>query len=310
MADKICYIGIDISKDSLEVSPFDKGLRSVVNKSKNIKSLIARLKKIDNAIICCEATGGYEKILVAECLAEEQPVALVNPRQVRDFAKSKGILAKTDKIDASVLQEYGVQNTPKPLTAKPIWLNRLNGFLKRRDDLVEMNKQEKCRLKPAPSKEIESMINKHIESLEKMINKIEKEIDKIMAAENAFNDTFKDLVKVNGIGRQTAVYLIGFVPELGKVTGNQAAALVGLAPYCNDSGKFNGKRCIRGGRSEVRRVLYMAAICAKTHNPTLKKFYDRLIAAGKPTKVALVAVMRKLVVLANKICANPDFKPI
>jgi len=310
MADKICYIRIDISKDSLEVSPFDKGLRSVVNKSKSIKSLIARLKKIDNSVVCCEATGGYEKMLVMECLSEGQPIALVNPRQVRDFAKSKGILAKTDKIDAAVLQEYGVQNTPKPLTAKPLWLTRLNSFLKRRDDLVEMTQQEKCRLKPAPSKEIASMINKHIQSMENMIKKIENEIDKIMEAENAFKNTFQDLVKVNGIGRQTAVYLIGFVPELGKVTDNQAAALVGLAPYCNDSGKFNGKRCIRGGRSEVRRVLYMAAICAKRYNPTLRKFYERLIAAGKPTKVALVAVMRKLVVLANHICANPDFELI
>lgn len=310
MSDTKRYIGIDISKDTLEISPFDKGAQLVLNQSKNIKSLIARLKKIDNAVVCCEATGGYEKLLIAECLSQGQPVALVNARQVRDFAKSKGILAKTDKIDAAVLSDYGTQNMPEPMEPKPIWLNRLNGFLKRRDDLIDMVKQEKCRLHPTPSKEIESMIKTHIKGLEKMINEIEAEVDKIMETEDAFKETFKKLIDVKSIGRQTAVYLIGFVPELGHVTGNEAAALVGLAPYCNDSGKFKGKRSIRGGRSEVRRVLYMAAVSAKTHNPILRKFYNRLIAAGKPTKVALTAVMRKLVVLANKICANPEFKPV
>lgn len=308
MADIKRYIGIDISKDSLEISPFDKGAPSVLNQSKDIKRLIARLQKIDNAIICCEATGGYEKLLVTECLAKEQPIALVNARQVRDFAKSKGILAKTDKIDAAVLGDYGTQNTPEPMKRKPLWLNRLNDLLRRRDDLVKMSKQEKCRLQPTQSKEIGKMIVKHIKILEKMIVEIEKEVDKIMEAENVFKEKFDDFTEVKGIGRQTAVYLVGFVPELGHVTGNQAAALVGLAPFCNDSGKFKGQRSIRGGRSEVRRVLYMSALSAKTHNPILREFYNRLIAAGKPPKLALTAVMRKIVVLANKICADPEFK--
>ena len=308
MADKKCYIGIDISKDTLEVSPFDKGTQSVPNQSKNIKSLIARLQKIGNAVVCCEATGGYEKLLVAQCLSEEQPVALVNARQVRDFAKSKGILAKTDKIDAEVLRDFGTQNEPRLLEPKPLWLNRLHDLLKRRETLVDMRKQEKCRLKPTPSTEIEKMIVKHIKILDQMLDQIETLIESIMVEEKVFKETYKSLVEVKSIGRQTAVYLIGFVPELGRITGNQAAALVGLAPYCNDSGAFSGKRSIRGGRSELRRVLYMAAITAKNHNPILREFYNRLIAAGKPKKVALTAIMRKLIVLANKICANPDFK--
>jgi len=306
----LTYIGIDIAKKDLEVSPFDKKAKSVPNTVKGVQSLITRLQKKGNTIICCEATGGYEQLLIAECLAAEQPIALVNARQVRDFAKSKGILVKTDKIDAAVLSAFGEQNKPASLTPKPLWLKRLASLLNRRDDLVNMVKQEKCRLDPLPPKEIESMINRHIKSLNKMMEQIEKAIDELMQSEELFKYKFERLNVVKSIGRQSALYLIGFMPELGHITDNQAAALAGLAPFCNDSGKMRGRRSVRGGRSQLRRVLYMAAVNAKTYNPILREFYNRLISKGKPAKVALTAVMRKLVILANKIFTNPEFKPI
>ncbi len=307
MKSQTVYIGIDVSKASLQIDPFDHKTLEVPNIKSSILRLIERLKAHGDCTVCCEASGGYEKTLVVELMAAQVPVCLLNPKRVRDFAKSKGILAKTDKIDAAVLTAFGNQNQPSPKQPNPEWIERLQSLLIRRGNLNEMIKAENSRLDPEPPRHICKQIRSHLRFLDKQKAAVEAELKDLVKDIDELRSLYARLSEVKALGPITVLHLIGFIPELGQITDKQAAAIVGLAPFNKDSGTMRGRRFIQGGRPRIRKPLYMAAIVAKKHNPILKTFYDRLINQGKPPKVALIAVMRKLVVLSNRIAANPDF---
>jgi len=303
------YLGVDVAKELLQIDEFDGKETTISNNPASIKSLIKRINAHADMVICCEATGGYEKMLVAEMVASAMPIAVVMPKRVRDFARSKGISAKTDKIDARVLTLFGNQNQPNPLVKPEEEMVVLRELLIRRDELVGMRKQESNRQEPIRSSAMNRSIQSHIRFIDKQIKKLESDMAKLVKEKKSLGAKVQLLTQIKSIGMQSALNLIAFVPELGRVTDNEAAALVGVAPYNVDSGFMKGRRVISGGRSRVRKVLYMAAITASRSNPILKAVYDRLIKKGKPAKVALVAIMRKLVELANRIFADPDFKP-
>lgn len=303
------YIGVDVAKDGLELSSFDGKTKSLANSLVGVRRFALRCHALKQSVlVCCEATGGYEKLLVKQCHAEQIPVAVLNARQVRDFAKSKGILAKTDPIDAQVIADFALANQPKATEPLPDWKEELKALLIRRDELLGMITQDENRLDPAPPKSIIKMIRQHVKQMKHQVKNIEEQIEMLKKNTPALKEDFDRLTQVKGLGSLTALTLTAFVPELGRINAKEASALVGLAPYNQDSGTYRGKRRIAGGRSRVRKVLYMAALSASRHNPTLKAFYQRLIANGKPHKVALTAVMRKLIVLANRLLEEPEFQ--
>jgi len=309
MYDYGVYIGVDVSKGTLAVSPFDSKTFEVANTANGISSLIKRIKKLkQSAMVCCEATGGYESPLVTACLAADIPVAVANPKRVRDYAKGQGVLAKTDAIDAAIIAGYAQDNKPR-LSDKPeAWREAAIALLSRREDLMQMLSQEKNRLSNPSTANVSKLISQHIAWIEKNIKKIEAQMDKIAKENETFAASVARIDQIKGCGKQTAMAMLVFVPEIGKISDNEATALVGVAPYCDDSGTKKGKRRVACGRKKVRRALYMAAVCASNHNPILKAVYDRLVAKGKLKKVAIVTVMRRLVILINRLMANPDFK--
>lgn len=304
------YIGVDVSKESLEVSSFDQGRSTLPNTPRGIRSLLSRVQKLELVpLICCEATGGYEKRLVSLCHELNVPVAVVNARQVRDYAKSKGILAKTDAIDAAVLAGYAQQNHPR-LTQKPEpWRLRLKALHQRRESLKEMILQEGNRLEHPEDAFTVAQTRKHIRFLKRQITDVDAEILKLVQEEEEATSFCERFMSVNGVGIIVASSFVAFLPEMGRVTDNELVALVGLAPHCQESGNWKGQRHISGGRSPIRKILYMPALNATSTNPILKDFYDRLVTKGKPKKVAITAVMRKMVCLANRIASDPEFMP-
>jgi transposase len=303
-------IGIDVAKQSLTAAFPNAKTQDVQNTKAGIAALIKKAKALGpDARLCCEATGGYEQSLVEACHAAGLPVAIANARHVRDFAKGKGLLAKTDAIDARIIARFADENNPRIHTPPPEWVTRLRALTDRRANLTADLTREQNRLGTERDAWVAGDIRLHIRQLKKHIQNLEKEIASLRAANPEFDAKASRLEQVKGIGETTACALLGCVPELGAVNGNEASALVGVAPYNNDSGAFRGQRHIRGGRAQVRRVLWMAAMVAIRFNPILKAFYARLTGRGKPHKVALIAVLRKLVRLANKIIANPAFVP-
>jgi transposase len=303
------HVGIDVSKEHLDITSFDTQLRRIKNTSSAISGLIRRIKaQPGDVFVCCEATGGYERLLCSMLLHADIKVACVNPSRVRDFAKSRGILAKTDKIDARVLSAFAESNPPRLLTAAPSWQPKAKALLIRREELMDMRKQEKSRLDPAPLPESATFIKRHIKILDRHIKAVEDRLAQLLKEHSDFHDRFRRLVAVKAIGTISAMSLLAYLPELGSVTDNQAAALAGLAPYNKDSGNQKGHRMVQGGRPRIRRALYMSAITGSFHNPVFMELYQRLTNRGKPAKVALTAVMRKMVVLANRLMAEPDFQ--
>lgn len=311
MSEPVVHVGIDVSKHTLVIDPFDGKKSTLPNTSRAIQELIERIENHPQPItICCEATGGYERLLVAALIAARIAVAVINPKRVRDFARSQGILAKTDGIDAAVISAFGRQNQPRTHGPVKAAVAQLQPLLVRRDELLEMIQQEQSRLDPPPPKPVATMIRSHLRSLQLQLKRVEKTLQEIAGSDPELRLALARLCRVKSIGTISALYLLGLVPELGSISDNQAAALTGLAPFNNDSGMMRGKRSTWGGRARVRRVLYMCAVCASHANPVLRDFYQRLLARGKPPKVALTAVMRKLVVLANRIMADPSFQPV
>jgi transposase len=301
-------VGIDVSKATLEISPFDKGKTSVPNTSAGIKNLISRLQKLPKSfMLCCEATGGYEGLLVQCCHAQDIPVAVVNARQVRDFAKSKGILAKTDAIDAQVIAAFALQNQPRLTIKTEPWRKTLKALHVRRDEVKKMMGQERTRLDTLADPFIAKCIKQHLCGLEQQLKALDAQIKNIAKSEPECKAVCEKLMKVKGFGLIVATGFLAFLPEIGHVTDKQLVALAGLAPFCQDSGKWKGQRHVSGGREQIRTTLYMPAITASRFNPTLKEFYQRLVQRGKPSKVALTAVMRKMVCLANRIVSDPTF---
>jgi transposase len=289
-------IGCDIGKRNFDVFLGGKHHR-FENKKKGIERFIKECRKHEVSRIVLEPTGGYERNLLKELSFCKIPVSVVNPIYVRNFAKSKRDLAKTDKIDAKMLSEYGEKMDSKLYESKEAYRFDLGELTSRRDNLVCIQKEEKQRLEKEPSKIIAKSIEQHLKYLEKSIENIESEIKK-MVEKNA-KDIDEVLQSEKGIGVQTSSILIGSLPELGHLDNRQIAKLAGLAPMAHDSGSKSGKRSIRGGRERVRMALYMASISALRSNPKVKDFYKRLRAHGKLPKVAIVAVMRKLLVILN-----------
>ncbi len=234
--------------------------------------------------------------------------SIVNARRMRSFAKGCGLYAKTDKIDAKVITRFGEVMSPEPIRLPPKNIQLLNDLTIRRQQLVEMRTQEKNKLDTIISTLVKSNIEKMIKVLNKNIENFEKQIASTIENDPEIKDRAERLQQIVGIGKVTSHTLLALVPELGSVNRKEIAALIGVAPYNHDSGKHTGKRFIQGGRKKVRACLYMAAITASRCNPILSSFYQELRLKGKTHKVATVAVMRKLAVLANAVMKNPDFQ--
>jgi transposase len=304
------YVGVDVSKAVLDLSPFDEQSCKVPNTPTGIESLLGRLKRLGRAVmLCCEATGGYEKLLVAMSLKAGIAVAVVNAKRVRDFAKSKGLLAKTDAIDARILAEYGACHHPRAAVAAPDWQPKAHALLVRRSDLLAMIHQERCRLDPEPEKCVRAGIKAHIRHLQALVDRLERDLWDLCKTDSDLAKQVQRICQIQGVGRLSALAVLAFVPELPSLTDKEAAALVGVAPFNDDSGKSKGRRRTAGGRKRVRRFLFMAALAASRCNPVLKEFYARLRAKGKPFKVALIAVMRKLIETIHRVLTNPSFQP-
>lgn len=291
-------IGIDVSKARLDTS-LPGAESSFVNDAEGVEALAQSLATHAPKLVVLEATGGLERALVAALLARGLPVAVVNPRQVRDFAKASGRLAKTDRIDAQMLARFGQAIEP---SQRPLPDEAAQAFadqLTRRRQLVEMLAMEKTRLKQTPDKEVRRDLKEHIEWLENRLRASEDGLRRTVEASPAWQAKRDLLAEVKGVGEITVLTLIALLPELGRIDRKQIASLVGLAPFNRDSGTLRGRRTVWGGRAAVRQTLYMATLTAVRWNPPLKAFYERLVGKGKASKVALVACMRKLLTMLN-----------
>ena len=300
MTQQLLYFGIDVSKNSLDIADsMDAKHQQFENSCKGRKQLLKKLPEPGSCFITLEATGALERIIVAVLIEAGHAVAVVNPRQVRDFAKALGILAKTDRIDASVIARFGqiVQPRLSPkVTEKQQELQQLSA---RRRQLIDARTSEKNRLQQAFSPGVLKNIKLSIQQLKRSIASIEEQILTLVDESDEWKAKADLLNSAPGIGQVSVMTLIADVPELGQLNRGQIAALIGLAPFNNDSGNHNGNRSIRGGRRDVRSVLYMAALTARRFNPFIKAFADRLTRAGKAKKVIITACMRKLLTILN-----------
>jgi transposase len=295
------FIGIDVSKKQLDVALRPDGKSwSTGYGEEEVNSLVKQLLDLAPTLIVLEATGGLETKLVSALAAIGLPVVVVNPRQIRDFAKATGKLAKTDAIDADVIAHFGEAIRPKVRPLKDEQTQLLTDLLARRRQLVEMLAAEKKRLQQS-TKNVQKSIQQHIQWLEKRIKDIDGDLQKLIKETPIWAKRDKILQSTPGVGPVLSIALLGLVPELGLLNREKIAALVGVAPFNCDSGEHKGKRRIWGGRASVRSVLYMAALSSVRHNPVIKHYYNRLIAAGKPFKVAITACMRKLLVILNSM---------
>lgn len=310
MTSPITYIGLDISKRFLDLD-LPNSSASIAYDPKGCKTLIARLCALKASLqVICEATGGWEHQIVAALHEANIPVSVVNPRQVRDYARSMGKLAKTDKIDKGVLTAFGKVVQPR-LTPRPSALQaEMSAWVTRRQQLQAMLAAEECRVMPGLPKAVAKSIAASIAHMSKELESITAQLAKLIKEDARMNAAKERLCAFQGVGFVTAAVILGHLPELGKVDNTQIAALAGLAPFNNDSGPRRGLRHIAGGRHSVRSALYMAAFNACRCNPILKPFYDRLRANGKSFKVAIIAVARKLLTALNTAFKNPAFTPI
>ena len=295
------HVGIDVSKDWLDIVALPSGETwRTENTDSTMGVLIEQLEKLKPERIVLEATGGYEQLVTTQLYLAKLPVCRVNPKRVRYFARSIGQLAKTDKLDATLLARFG--ETVKPtLTQLPSEKEQvLSALLTRREQLSAMSVSERNRLDTAPAK-VRPSLNEHIVWLKKQLKQLNREIDAFIDETPEFKEKDEFLQEVEGVGKKTSAKLIADVPELGHCDRKQIAALIGTAPYNHDSGYKKGQRAISGGRPDVRSVLYMAALTATRCNPVIKEFYQRLLKVGKKKKVAIVACMRKLLTILNAI---------
>jgi len=293
-------VGIDVSKAELVIAthPEEASWTSATTTTA-IDQLIARLVELRPAVVVVEATGGYERAVVAAGAAAGLPIAVVNPRQVRAFAKAVGQLAKTDAIDAAVLALFASRVRPAVRPIADAETQALAALVARRRQLQEMLVAERQRLERATTSPIRRDLRQHIRWLERRVDDVDDDIGRTIERSPAWRVKDDLLQSVPGIGPTVARTLLAELPELGHLDRRAIAALVGVAPMNRESGRWRGRRFIRGGRASLRAALYMAALVAARHNPVLRAFYQRLRQAGKPSKVALVAVMRKLVTMLN-----------
>jgi len=309
MPSPLVYIGLDIAKATLDVHhqgqahtfPHDPG---------GCAALLALLGSLDGPVqVVCEATGGWERPIVQALWAAQVAVSIVNPRQVRDYARGAGLRAKTDRIDARVLAEFGATHHPKPTLVPSATQRELAAWVTRREQLQGLLNAENARQIPGLPKSIARALKASITHLEKQLAQAVATIAALLAATPELAAQAARLRVIQGVGPGTAATLLGHLPELGQVSARAIAALAGLAPFNDDSGPRRGYRRIAGGRASVRRALYMAALSALRCNPVLRPFYLRLRASGKPQKVALIATARKLLTTLNTLLQNPHFIP-
>lgn len=294
------FIGIDVSKASLDacISPAGEEIHVAYDEG-GVDELVALAVEAHPTLIVMEATGGLEVRIASELAAKGLPVAVINPRQARDFAKATGQLAKTDRVDAAVLAGFAKAIRPQARPIKDADTRALDDMVDRRRQLIGMRVQEVLRLNTAASKPLQKSLKKHIAWLDKQIDDVDRDLNNRLRESDVWRAKDDLLQSIPGVGSVTTRTLLAKCPELGTLNRREIASLVGVAPLANDSGTHKGKRFIWGGRAEVRAVLYMAAVSAIRCNPVIKAFADRLKAAGKAPKVVIVACMRKLVTIMN-----------
>ena len=306
------HIGADVAKNSIELfAPFLRLPSSIENTPTGFRCLLKAIQKTSKEVhLICEATGPYHKPLVRAFHRAGILVSVINPRQVRDFARAAGRLAKTDKIDAHILSDYGSRMQPKPTPPPDSASEELGALTARRQQLIEMRSAETKRLDQIDHPYVKQSIAAIMRTLQKQIEKLDTRIQETLAADSVLREKAQRFCKVDGVGPVTASLLLAACPELGTLNKNQVAALAGLAPVCRDSGSLRGTRSIKGGRLNMRTALYMAALSAARCNNHLKPFYRRLRDAGKPFKVAITAVMRKLLIHLNSLAKIPASLPV
>ena len=296
----LCYVGIDVASKRLDVCVLPSRKRyHATNDENGCNHLVTLISRHQPTCIVLEGTGGLEKMAALHLSKAALPVAIVNPRQVRDFAKAIGRLAKTDRIDAEVLARFAEATRLEPRFLPDAERMELEELAARRSQLVVMLNMEQNRLARVWADSIRANIKANIEHLKRQLQQIEAAIDDNIKSSPIWRAEDDLLQSVKGIGPTTSAALIAALPELGHLNRRQIASLVGVAPFNMDSGKLRGRRSIRGGRSDVRKSLYMAALVASRHNTTIKAFHDRLKAQGKRAKVVIVACMRKLLIILN-----------
>lgn len=295
------WVGIDVSKRTLDVyvRPVEVSFQ-VANSESGLVELIEMLTafRATTALIVLEATGGYQTLAARRLMSDGWPTVVVNPRQVRDFARATGRLAKTDKIDAEVLAHFADAIRPEVRAMVSEASQTLQDLVTRRQQLVEMMSAEKARKRSASTVTSDG-IDQHIDWLKQRVQDLDTQIEQLITQNDQWQRTREILTSVPGIGAVTTGILVSSLPELGQISAKRLASLCGLAPFNRDSGQMRGKRMISGGRATVRTGLYMAALVATRHNPVIRDYYQRLLERGKPKKVALVACMHKLVVILN-----------
>jgi transposase len=307
MTDASPYVGIDVSKRTLDVAVAGEQEEplSASNDEADIARLVETLQELEPALVVVESTGRLQQPLVAALAVAELPVAVVNPRQVRDFAKATGHLAKTDKIDAKVLARFAEAVRPEIRALPDEQTAELAAMVTRRRQLLDMLMAERNRLDGA-AKAVRKDIQVHVHWLERRLKQTDKDLNGTLRNSPLWREKDELYRSVPGVGPTTSMTLIADLPELGTLNRKQIAALVGVAPFNRDSGALRGRRAIWGGRARVRAVLYMAALCAARHNPVIAAFYRRLVDAGKPNKVALTACMRKLLTILNAMARTGE----
>lgn len=299
MGDSQIYVGIDVSKDHLDVAVRPPGQAwRVRNNEADIKKLVVRLGKLEPELALMEATGNYEVPLAAALQVAGVPLRVVNPRQARDFAKSTGRLAKTDSIDAAALAHFAEAVKPEPRALPDKEARDLAAVLARRSQLIGMLTAERNRVGRAHGL-LRRRLQAHIKWLNKELSQTNDDLKAAIEDSPVWAAKDRILTSAPGVGKVSSFTLVVDLPELGFINRKEITALVGAAPLNRDSGTFRGKRIIWGGRARVRQALYMATLAATRHNPIIRDFYHRLCAAGKPKKVALVACMRRLLLILN-----------
>lgn len=303
----VTYLGVDVAQNSVDVYALSTGQHHTV---KDPSELVRLAQQVGPCRVVCEATGGYERRWIAPLLDAAIPVAVVNPKRIRDFAKGLGYLAKTDAIDARVIAEYARVADPRPMEKMPEKQAELQDLVNRRRQVLVMRTMESNRREQVATTTGRKSIDAILKALNKELERLDGLIAKLVEADDDWRDKLNMLTAVPGIGTVLGTTLVAEVPELGQLNRQEIAALIGLAPFNRDSGNQRGRRMICGGRSHVRNILYMAALSACRHNAWLRKFSERLHQAGKPAKVRLMACARKLLTLANTmIQTNTPWDP-
>jgi transposase len=305
MGEERQWVGIDVSQAKLDIALRPSGRYwQVPNDETGWQSLVGELTQLPIAGVVVESTGGMERGVVQGLQRQEIAVAVINPKRARDFSKACGRWAKTDRIDAEVLAHFGeaLQPLPKPLASEE--QEALSDLVRRRSQVVEMMNDERRRLHSVRNRSARADIEANLAWLKRRIQALDEEIDALRQADESRQQRYEWLSSVPGVGRVVATTLLAALPELGQLTTKQLASLVGVAPFNVDSGKLRGKRHIVGGRALVRSALYMAALVAVQHNPVIIRFYQRLLSAGKPKKVALIACAHKLLGILNALVTH------